>query len=73
MPMVAKLAFIDRQTSNMVVVLGNSRRHFRLFAGFITNLMRLAHPTSFRLKPAQSIYIKMSTHKQILYNIFLSL
>ena len=44
MPVVAKLASINRKTRNSVVMLRHPRCHFRFFARFIANLMRLAHP-----------------------------
>lgn len=68
MPVVAKFALIDRKSRNMVVVLGNPCRHFRLFAGMINNLVRLAHPAPLWLKPAQSVHIKMSAHRTTLYH-----
>ncbi|MBR3595158.1 hypothetical protein IKL45_02905 [Candidatus Saccharibacteria bacterium] len=42
--MVTKLTLIDRQTRNMMIMLRNSRRHLRLLARMINNLMRFAHP-----------------------------
>ena len=64
--MVAKLTLINRQTRHMMVMLRHSRRHLRLLARMINNLMRFAHPTPLRLKPTQPVHIKTSTHPHII-------
>ena len=64
--MVTKFTFINRQAFNPMVMLRNSCRHFCFVSRLITNFMRLTHPTTLRLKPAQSVYIKTSTHSDII-------
>ena len=62
MPVVAKLTFINRESAHAVVVLRHPRRHFRLVARFITNLVRLPHPAPLWLKAGKSVHVKMPTH-----------
>lgn len=63
MPMIPKLAFINRKPPiYRVVMLRNARRYFRLFARSIANLLRLPHPASFRIKSTMVI-INFSRHR----------
>jgi len=50
MPMVAIVAFINGKFfGKMMVIFGNARGRFGLFASLIANLMNLANPTAFWL------------------------
>lgn len=54
--MIPVLTFIDRQLRRTIIMLRDQRRHFRLIARRIANLLVVSHPTLFRLSISRLLH-----------------